>query len=577
LAKKETGFKLAGRATLSGKPTAGLLLFALDRPIQMDETRFVRFVFEETFGGDQVYVNRLHLYESTPDVVRLFVDDHNMLGASLAGSAPGRPKGGHIEGDGGGSSSAVNTPATMEAASVRLDERIDDSLAKLQESLVLQYASDVNESFSSNISATADSPARTAGRPSLTGRKRRDSHAGNRQEEPNSDDDGGFGVHLHRSGSMDIHIPSSSARRLGTHVRISKAESDEKGPYGGGSKTVVPSGPFVPQLSAWEISQAMRTPLSDQLASMCEQVAQLADSRGVTNHGLGGRGDSSSSDSRTEPASMAAGKAGSTADSKFGGEVKDANHHHHHYHPAHINTSTAQTDYHASVEQGEGVEPILMSLRACARQASALENRVSACESELASLRGMVRQVLAAHTNAAIPLEPANAGDTEHHTTTSAHADRTTSGTAPTEDTRLKNVVLSVLTRWEQDMIGSVIEPHLASVIGRFERQVDERITRIHRGAPSLREAKREALSWAVGADIRPNDGPVPAHTDPMAIEQEVLVRRLQEKMEAKARTLRAIQEIQRSPSTKSGEEDKTPSSLVVPSLAKYQGTSVCV
>ena len=110
-------------------------------------------------------------------------------------------------------------------------------------------------------------------------------------------------------------------------------------------------------------------------------------------------------------------------------------------------------------------------------------------------------------------------------------------------------------------MIGSVIEPHLSSIIDRFESQVHERITRIHRGAPSLRENKREKLAWAVGADIRPHDAPV--HTNavnPVSVEQELLMQRLKEKMEAKARTLRAIQAIQQSESVK-------------PSLTEYKGS----
>ena len=116
LTAESRAFKLAGRTVLSGKPTAGLILFALDTPIRMDECRRVRFVFEETFGGDQVYVNRLHLYESTPDVVQLFVDDYKLIGKSSAGSVTAELAGE----DDTGTKRSAGTPTT-EAASLRLD------------------------------------------------------------------------------------------------------------------------------------------------------------------------------------------------------------------------------------------------------------------------------------------------------------------------------------------------------------------------------------------------------------------------------------------------------------------------
>ena len=494
LSKGEESYILAGRAVLNDSPKAGLMLFSLDTPIKLKNTRLVRFVFEEAFGSEQVYVNRLHLYESTPDVVRLFVDDYNNMVEALD-AANTRSQG-------------SGTPATKESGSMRIDERIDSSLEKLHESMVLQYVPETEDAFGRSISDTDSLGPHSAGL--SQGRWLPNSHAGR----------GNVGLHVNQSGSVDIHVPSADIHGNGTNIRISRSQVSD-----GKSKTSQIEESSVLSLSPWEIRQAVRKPLSHQLKSMCEKVAQLADARGITDHGLSAANEENTSHKLEKR---------SKVPSKIPHKDKEKS-----------------INFEEGTKSGpQDLSTLLESMGTCISHANALEARVASCENEIISLRRMMRKMLASNPN--IQDETIR----RFHQDGTANSSSSMSFQSLLEKTpehvdnnkKLRSEVMSILSHWERDMVTSVFEPHLKSMIESFEKKVDERIMRLHRGAPSLREAPRRGLSWVVGGDLPTANAQVPRTIDKVALEQEVLVRRLKEKMKAKTETLKAIQRLQNSP-----------------------------
>ena len=94
-------------------------MFALDKPIQLQLIRYIRFDFEETYGGNQVYVNRLHMYESTPDVVKLFIDEDGSDIVVDNGNGNGNENEfGNSTDRNGNTYPNISTPATNEAHSM---------------------------------------------------------------------------------------------------------------------------------------------------------------------------------------------------------------------------------------------------------------------------------------------------------------------------------------------------------------------------------------------------------------------------------------------------------------------------
>ena len=590
--KDGASYSLVGKYAGKGKPSDGLILFELDTPVHLRQTRFVRFDFEETYGGNQVYVNRLHLYESTPDVVKLFVDDF-VEGGSGGG-------GGGVSSGGGSRSgrtdlAGVSTPATNEATSV-VGVRIDDSLAKLQESLVYQYSSGLDESLDDLM------------------------HDRQHENDEQQQDDNGFGVHLHRSGSMDIHIPSTAVGgssinggRPTTHVRIHGGGSsspsverrssllspsssssssssstttrttrhmDQRG--GNHLSSESASLPLVqPHLSTWAIDLAVRTPLSDQLSAMCEQVAELADKKGIQNHNL--RSFNSDDNHRL----LATGGATKTVETVETVETAE----------------TAENAKTADEPAPTGVlQDLQISLRDCAVQASSLELRVQNVEIEMNSLKDMMRKVLE-RTGGDITGGMRERGRDDDGTTATTPP-LPPPPPPPSEGISVletKRVVVDALKRWEKDMVTSVFEPSVRNAIRKFETRFEGKMSKelaslregngnsrysgrekkssvliyerdrgaqraryqtnvaeTHKGNQSNQAAaENEYLrSWAVGATINvenamksSNKRMLPASPEMVQLK---LVTRLQEKMEEKAKKLRAIESLHRSTATMS-------------------------
>jgi hypothetical protein len=498
---------LAGKYIGRGKPSAGLILFSLENPIYLQNVRYVRFDFEETYGGNQVYVNRLHLYESTPDVVKLFVNDRLNVDDSPV----------------------ISTPATTEATSM-FGEQIDDSLEKLQESLVYQYSSGLDDSLNdlalsnvllrnsldhgskSSITATTSTTSTTTNNNSKKNKK---------TNKKTNKDNTGFGVHLHRSGSMDIHIPSSIAydngQRPTTHVRIHGGNStlssdmlgrDEPLPVLQGKSSMK-----MPELSSWEISQAVRKPLSEQLNSMCEQVAELADRRGIREHKL-------------RAFDLTKEKDRNNQDNGVEEEYKENNN----------KQNTANPNENALLLQ------LQTSLSSCVRQASSLEERVAFIESEMDSMKQMMRKLL----------ESTGADATGKSVQQPSSSKKLTEANMGVIKT--KHIVVDLLKRWEKDMVTSVFEPSVRNAIRKFESKLNKRLSILEHSINDKQQEKRAQESktaWAVGADIRTEQ--MMLRVDPIKSsieEQNHLVSRLQEKMEEKAKTLRLIENLKRSSSS---------------------------
>tara|TARA_B100000795_G_C22670796_1_gene387849 strand:- start:96 stop:869 length:774 start_codon:yes stop_codon:yes gene_type:complete len=163
----------------------------------------------------------------------------------------------------------------------------------------------------------------------------------------------------------------------------------------------------------------------------------------------------------------------------------------------------------------------------------------------------------------------------------------------------IKRIVVDSLKRWEKDMVTSVFDPSIRSAIKKLEIKINRKISTLDEGRqnkytaaaqPSTtngtfrvgvqipvvnkekeekeeKEENRETrttktiratqqstttesqTAWAVGANMRTmqvtSRGMLPA--SPKMIEQQVLVSRLKDKMEAKAKTLRLIEHLQKS------------------------------
>ena len=400
-------FHVVGKYIGKGKPSAGLILFPLDRPVLLNTVRFLRFDFEETYGGNQVYVNRLHLYESTPNVVRLFVDDH-----ATAATDP----------------ASVSTPATTEATSM-VGERIDDSLAKLQESLVYQYSSGLDDSLNDLALSNIRSGRNDDRVDNRVGNRMGNHHTSEEvaNNEATKNGASGFGVHLHRSGSMDIHIPSTVVGANGvrptTHVRIHGGGSgggNNDGTTGTTGTTgtnashtntkemVARDGTLslskittrnkqqgksvpIPELSTWEISQARRIPLSEQLSAMCEQVANLADRRGIRD-----RNNLRASALTKETTTPEKERRPNQYDTEYQSNGTGA------FSTQHRNKQIDQPPNEAVLLQG-----IQTSLSTCVQQASALEERVSFVETQMISMQQTMKMLLESNggdSNATPPL-----------------------------------------------------------------------------------------------------------------------------------------------------------------------------
>ena len=563
-------FQLVGKYVGTGKPSAGLILFALDKPVALKQVRFLRFDFEETYGGNQVYVNRLHVYESTPDVVKLFVDDLDHASRNMDGVESDLPE--------------VSTPATMEAASM-MGESVGGSLAKLQESVVYQYSSGLDDSLDDALSRSIELKSEQTRSARSTQRDQNGRTMGDR-EEAGAHEDPGFGVHLHRSGSMDIHIPSSVAGRSNygerptTHVRIHNGDGSDGSTavqstlssstaaaasslssssniassstlsstststsvlavaVGAASPTTTTTTTTTttntasptsgPSLSSWAISQAVRTPLSDQLHSMCAQVAELADRRGILDHNL-----------------MAMQHVVTTSESKEAKEDTEDTENK----TVTENKATAkkidETIPNNRVQQEQTHEQsdvnllstLELSLRQCAQQASSLEERVASVEDEISSLRQMMQTILE------------RTGD---HTTRTVHRASSPAPTTALHALEVKRVVVDSLKRWEKDMVTSVFDPSVRNAIRKFETKMNKRMSKLEQSVDKKQEkAVRQAVAeqqtaWAVGASMRTEQvGATIIPPSPEVIEQRVLVSRLQEKMAAKAKTLLAIETLQ--------------------------------
>ena len=626
-------FVETGKYIHQGKPSAGLILFALDKPIQLQLIRYIRFDFEETYGGNQVYVNRLHMYESTPDVVKLFIDEDGSDIVVDNGNGNGNENEfGNSTDRNGNTYPNISTPATNEAHSM-LGVRIDDSLAKLQESLVYQYSSGLDDSLDDALGNKQNASRHI------------DERNENRNENENENDkeDPGFGVHLHRSGSMDIHIPSSIANGMdgNSTVRIHGGHGSKNGIEVGvngmtttrnhsssspSPSTSSSSSSFgnEPQLSSWAISQAVRTPLSDQLHDMCLQVANLADKRGIHDHNLRTLHPNIVTKETTKETKKETTKETETIQKNTPENKKKR------IQKNKMKKSNKDTDVLYTLET---------SLRNCANQASSLEERVAFVENEMLSLKQLMHTVLE-RTGINVPITTnmnTTTKTTQHKTTMSLPSSSTTPSSISTlspsfmnlntnntnttnnpsnpnntnttnnpsnpnnalDVLGIKRIVVDSLKRWEKDMVTSVFDPSIRSAIKKLEIKINRKISTLDEGRqnkytaaaqPSTtngtfrvgvqipvvnkekeekeeKEENRETrttktiratqqstttesqTAWAVGANMRTmqvtSRGMLPA--SPKMIEQQVLVSRLKDKMEAKAKTLRLIEHLQKS------------------------------
>ena len=325
-----------------------------------------------------------------------------------------------------------------------------------------------------------------------------------------------------------------------------------------------------PHLSTWAIDLAVRTPLSDQLSAMCEQVAELADKKGIQNHNL--RSFNSDGNHRL----LATGGATKTVET----------------------VETAET---ADEPAPTGVlQDLQISLRDCAVQASSLELRVRNVEIEMNSLKDMMRKVLE-RTGGDITGGMRERGRDDDGTTAPPPPlppPPTSEGISVLET---KRVVVDALKRWEKDMITSVFEPSVRNAIRKFETRFEGKMSKelaslregngngrylgrekkssvliyerdrgaqqagyqtnvaqTHRGNQRKQAAaENEHLrAWAVGATINAENAMKSSNKRMLPASPEMvqlkLVTRLQEKMEEKAKKLRAIESLHRSTATMS-------------------------